>query len=176
MPSISNSLKIKNISSIALDAQGNKWFGTYGNGVLKFDDTNWTNYTKINGLSSDTVTSIAIDAHGNKWFGSYRGLSVFNENGIDLSNSQTQNNIIDIEGLPVSLYPIPVTDKLNIQLKDACKPSSISIVNALGQTVYSNSKPEGQSIVVDMNGMAKGSYVVQIVVEGKSYSAIMLKE
>lgn len=67
--STSNQLPGNEVNAIAIDAQGNKWFGT-ADGVSKFDGTNWTNYDTLNsGLLSDIVTSIAIDAQGNKWFG-----------------------------------------------------------------------------------------------------------
>ena len=30
------------VRSIAVDPQGNKWIGTYGGGLAKFDGVNWT--------------------------------------------------------------------------------------------------------------------------------------
>ena len=60
------------VNSIAIDAKGNKWFGTPG-GVSKFDGTNWINYTTADGLADNRVYFIAIDAQGNKWFGTYFG-------------------------------------------------------------------------------------------------------
>ncbi len=61
--------------SIAIDAQGNKWFGTYKGGVSKFDGTNWITYTTEDGLAGNIVCAIAIDAQGNKWFGTDAGVS-----------------------------------------------------------------------------------------------------
>jgi ligand-binding sensor domain-containing protein len=55
------------VQAIAIDAMDNKWFCTYGDGILKFDGTNWTTYTD-NGLING-ASSIAIDAQGNKWLG-----------------------------------------------------------------------------------------------------------
>jgi ligand-binding sensor domain-containing protein len=55
------------VQAIAIDANDNKWFCTYGDGILKFDGTNWTTYTN-NGLING-ASSIAIDAQGNKWLG-----------------------------------------------------------------------------------------------------------
>ncbi len=58
------------VLSIAIDDQGNKWFGTNYGGVGKFDDINWTVYNTSNsGLPEDIVYSIVIDALENKWFG-----------------------------------------------------------------------------------------------------------
>ena len=65
------------VYAIAIDATGNKWFGTSG-GVSKFDGTSWTTYTTADGLVSNSVRSIAIDAWGNKWFGTNgEGVSKF---------------------------------------------------------------------------------------------------
>lgn len=63
-----------NVNSIAIDHQGNIWFGTY-NGVSKFDGNEWTNYTTANsGLINNTVNSIAIDSSGIKWIGCGDGI------------------------------------------------------------------------------------------------------
>jgi ligand-binding sensor domain-containing protein len=57
-----------NVYAIAIDAQGNKWFGTNA-GVSKFDGANWTTYNTANsGLAEDVVQAIVIDGQGNKWF------------------------------------------------------------------------------------------------------------
>jgi ligand-binding sensor domain-containing protein len=67
--------------AIAIDASGNKWFGTWGGGVSKFDGTTWTTYNSSNsGLAYNSVQAIAIDASGNKWFGTtFSGVSKFHE-------------------------------------------------------------------------------------------------
>ncbi len=67
------------VDAIAIDASGNKWFGTYY-GVGKFDGTNWTTYNTSNSdLADNDVHAIAIDASGNKWFGTDIGVSKFHE-------------------------------------------------------------------------------------------------
>lgn len=59
------------VTSIAIDAQGNKWFGTFYGEVIKFDNENWTVFDNTNsGLPGKyQISSIAIDAQDNKWFG-----------------------------------------------------------------------------------------------------------
>lgn len=65
------------ITAMAIDAQGNKWFGTYFGEVVKFDDINWTVYTKSNSkLTGDFIKSIAIDNQDIVWIGT-----------VDLNNS-----------------------------------------------------------------------------------------
>jgi ligand-binding sensor domain-containing protein len=63
------------INAIAIDAQGNKWFGTE-KGVFKFNGF-LTNYTTSDGLVNNIVNAIAIDENGNKWFGTDYGISIF---------------------------------------------------------------------------------------------------
>ena len=64
------------VSVIAIDRDGNKWFGTYWV-IIKFDGTTWTNYDTLDGLIYNVVSAIAIDSEDNKWFGTWRGVSKF---------------------------------------------------------------------------------------------------
>ena len=68
-------LSRNSVYTIEIDSQGNKWFGTEGGGVSRYDDTNWITFTKNNGLGWDYIYSMAIDAEGNKWFGYYNGVT-----------------------------------------------------------------------------------------------------
>jgi ligand-binding sensor domain-containing protein len=70
---------VYNVKTIAIDASGNKWFGSYGWGVTKFNGIYWTTYNTENGLAFDWVNSICFDNEGNKWFGTQDGLSKFND-------------------------------------------------------------------------------------------------
>ncbi len=75
------------INAIAIDNNGNKWFGTNGNGVSKLNgQTLWTNYNLQNtdsmpgsGLISNFIFSISVDNRDSLWFGTDRdGISEFN--------------------------------------------------------------------------------------------------
>jgi hypothetical protein len=83
-----------NITSIAIDAQGNKWVGTQ-NGLSKFDGVNWTTFNMSNSqIPSNSINSVAIDSKGNKWIGTNNGLAKFdNINWItySLPNSNTND-------------------------------------------------------------------------------------
>ncbi|OQA91552.1 MAG: Two component regulator propeller [Elusimicrobia bacterium ADurb.Bin231] len=58
------------VRAIEIDNTGAKWFGTFGNGVSKYDGSSWTTYNMANsGLASDYVKVIAPDPLGNIWFG-----------------------------------------------------------------------------------------------------------
>jgi len=90
------------ISAMAIDAQGNKWFGTYGSGVFKFDGTNWTNYTAENsGLKDNTIIKNAItaDPQGNVWFGTSsrvtsRGTGVSKFDGTKWTTYNSDNGLV----------------------------------------------------------------------------------
>jgi ligand-binding sensor domain-containing protein len=80
--------------AIAIDVGGNKWIGTCGGGLAKFDGVNWTVYNTSNsGLPNDTVFMIAIDRGGNKWIGTGAGLAKFD--GVNWTVYNTSNS-----GLP----------------------------------------------------------------------------
>ena len=66
-----------NFIAIAIDLEGNLWFGEYGDGVTKFDGSTWTTYTTSDGLANNYVFAIAIDDEGHKWFGTLGGISKF---------------------------------------------------------------------------------------------------
>jgi ligand-binding sensor domain-containing protein len=67
------------IESIAIDAKGNKWFGT-DNGVFKFDGKNWEHYYSDNSsLKGAYYPAIAIDAQHNIWFGTMSGIGGISE-------------------------------------------------------------------------------------------------
>lgn len=69
------------VTSIAIDAQGNKWFGTYDGQVAKFDGINWTVYNNTNSIlpANYPITSIVIDKQNNKWIGTYLSYYYANE-------------------------------------------------------------------------------------------------
>ena len=59
------------ITRIAIDASGNKWFGTLNHGIVKFDGTIWTNY-----LILPPYYIKAIEAEGDTiWVGGVSGLA-----------------------------------------------------------------------------------------------------
>jgi ligand-binding sensor domain-containing protein len=100
------------ISSIVIDASGNKWIGTVF-GLAKHDgqtpeETGWTVYNTSNsGLLNNYVTSIAIDANGNKWIGTDGGglarydgqtWTVYNSSNSGLTDNRIVTIAIDASG------------------------------------------------------------------------------
>ncbi len=91
------------VTSIAIDAQGIKWFGTNDGQVAKFDGINWTVYNNTNSILpvNYPITSITIDKQNNKWIGTYliysdpNGLVIGTDGGLfkfDDSNWTIYNN------------------------------------------------------------------------------------
>ena len=94
------------IWSIAIDSNGDKWFGTCG-GIAKFDGVDWTVYnTENSGLPNDIVYSIAIESNGDKWFGTSSGAAkfdgnkwtVYNEDNSDIPKNHIGSIAIDSNG------------------------------------------------------------------------------
>jgi ligand-binding sensor domain-containing protein len=68
------------VLSVAVDREGNLWFGT-NKGVSVFDEETWTTYDTSDGLANQSVDAIAVDSGGNKWFGTQGGVSVLDDGG-----------------------------------------------------------------------------------------------
>src|SRR5690554_808679 len=76
------------VIDISIDNEDNKWIGTWQNGLMKFDDTHWTNFTTTNsGLPNDKINCVVNDHDGHVWIGTPSGLTKF-----DGSNWTTYNN------------------------------------------------------------------------------------
>jgi diguanylate cyclase (GGDEF)-like protein len=63
-----------NLQSIAEDADGTLWLGTWSQGLHRWKDGKLTRYTTASGLYDDVAWSVLDDLHGNLWMGSNRGI------------------------------------------------------------------------------------------------------
>lgn len=93
------------IHTIAIDANGSKYFGSNSKGVSKFDGANWTTYNTENGLVDNAIRTIIVDKKNNLWIGTTDGVSMYNgakwrtytvEDG--LSHNWVTSIVIDDEG------------------------------------------------------------------------------
>ena len=94
------------ITSIAIDGGGRKWFGTNGNGVYLISADNMTqlqHFTSDNSaLLSNSVLSISIDqVSGEVFFGTENGLCSYISDATETNTEMTKDN--------VWAYPNPVT-------------------------------------------------------------------
>jgi ligand-binding sensor domain-containing protein len=82
------------VSAIAIDKLGNKWFGTLGNGVVKFENNNnWITYDESNGLADNRVNAIIIDESNTIWFGTDKGVSKFD--GLTWTTYTTSDGLVE---------------------------------------------------------------------------------
>lgn len=65
------------VRSIYEDSQGNYWFGSWSEGVCKFDGVTLTYFTHLNGLSNNQVRTIQEDQQGNIWFATGQGITKY---------------------------------------------------------------------------------------------------
>ena len=151
------------ISAIAVDAGGRKWFGTYGNGVYLISEDNLTqihHFTTSNSkLISDNIEDIAInDKTGEVFFATSNGLCSY------MSDATTPNDDMDKDN--VYAYPNPVTPEYNglITIVGLSYNADIKIVTSNGYLV-AEGRSNGGSFTwngCDKNGkrVASGVYMV----------------
>jgi ligand-binding sensor domain-containing protein len=62
------------IRSIFQDSKGNLWFGTLGEGVVRYDVRSLTYFSDPDGFNAQSVHAINEDKGGNLWFGTDQGV------------------------------------------------------------------------------------------------------
>lgn len=71
---LNSGLPNNTVYAAAVDQQNVKWFGTDGDGLVRFDGEHWTVYNTVNSpMNCDFVRCITIDPQGNKWIGTACG-------------------------------------------------------------------------------------------------------
>src|SRR5262245_41492234 len=70
-------LRFETVRSILEDSKGNYWFGSWNEGVCRFDGKSLTYFTTEDGLSDNQIRSIREDRNGVVWFEGGFGLSGF---------------------------------------------------------------------------------------------------
>lgn len=72
-------LEIKeNSNCVFEDLKGNKWFGSNGNGLTKYDGKKYSYYNTEQGLAGNFIRDIEQDEKGNLWICTNRGLNFYN--------------------------------------------------------------------------------------------------
>lgn len=76
-----NQLPFEGFYCIEEDKKGVIWATTFGQGLLRYDGSEWKTFNKKNsGLSDNMIFSVFIDKRNNKWFSTYnQGICVYNE-------------------------------------------------------------------------------------------------
>lgn len=86
-------LALSSILSGFKDKAGNLWFGTFGNGISKYDGKSFTTYNSSHGLIHNLIEAITEDSNGNIWFSTYGGVSKYN--GVYFENFTTEHGLPD---------------------------------------------------------------------------------
>tara|TARA_B100000780_G_scaffold230086_1_gene169773 strand:- start:138 stop:1367 length:1230 start_codon:yes stop_codon:yes gene_type:complete len=88
------------------EAPDSMWFGSPLGGVAFFDGSDYTTYDSPFGLLNNNTTDLLIDNDGNKWIGTDIGISVLDENNLNVSQftqmyllppPDTLNQIVDLD-------------------------------------------------------------------------------
>lgn len=70
-------LRFETVRAILHDSKGNHWFGSWNEGVCRFDGKDLTYFTTADGLADNQVRSIQEDRDGVVWFECASGISGF---------------------------------------------------------------------------------------------------
>ena len=100
-PDFDTTLVSQYIRSIFEDSKGNLWFGTLGEGVVRYgastDVKKTLNYfSHPDGFYNNTVYAINEDKNGNLWFGTDQGVYKYNASGFRQYNQKDGLTNIDI--------------------------------------------------------------------------------
>ncbi len=159
------------VTGIAIDAGGRKWFSTNGVGVFLISNDNFQqlqHFTTDNSpLISDIVLSVAIDdTTGEVFFGTDKGLCSYISDATRVNDEMTKDNVY--------AYPNPVTPDYTglITINGLTYNADVKIMNSSGKLV-AEGRSNGGTFTWDGrdkkgNRVASGVYMVATATsEGK---------
>lgn len=169
-------VKIKEIENVLLTAKGKEFIidmAEYVNDPdgeqLKYDIT----------ISNSTIAHIT--AKNNQLIGTALGYGMVDVN-VKAKDARGESVTFDFKvqvkdpSKPLSVYPNPVTDYVNVATLDMAE-TTINIYSSTGQLVHSEiSQVSGMEPArIDMRGCAPGNYSVQVTFGGKEYKQNIVK-
>jgi ligand-binding sensor domain-containing protein len=95
-PDFDTTLVSQYIRSIFQDSKGNLWFGTLGEGVVRYNVKTLTYFSNPDGFNSSSVYAINEDKNGNLWFGTDQGVYKYDGKTFRNYNQKDGLNHIDI--------------------------------------------------------------------------------
>ena len=124
----------------------------------------------INGSITGTPSEVipATPGEGLDW-----DLSEFNTSGTIKVKISTGLNELQSNS---EVYPNPFHNKLNVMLGSTVSEAQISIVNLIGEVVYSSKFSNTDQINLNLNTLAKGVYLLQINANESLVSKKIVKE
>ena len=99
-------LRFETVRSILEDSKGNYWFGSWKEGVCRFDGESFTYFTVEDGLSDNQIRSIHEDRNGVVWFEGGFGISGFDGEKIITPTNRDYTSKDDWDP-PILLEPPP---------------------------------------------------------------------
>lgn len=131
---------------------------------------NW--YQSYNGMRNVKVTDLDL-RNDNVVFAATYGRGVFS----GTFTNTVLNNDMFTNNKNVSIYPNPVKDNLNINIKDFSGEVSIKIIDINGREVFNkNINNFNTSNVLDLSAFSSGIYVLKLSGEGLNYSEKIILE
>jgi ligand-binding sensor domain-containing protein len=97
-------LRFEVVRSILEDSKGNFWFGSWKEGVCRFDGETFTYFTTEDGLSDNQIRSIREDRNGVVWFEGGVGISGFDGERIITPSSRNYTSKDDWRLQPGDLW------------------------------------------------------------------------
>lgn len=109
------------------------------------------------------------------------GVSEIKVTGTDVrgeSVSQSFRVLVRSSDEPLTLYPNPVRDELNIRVGDDVKSVSLKLLSALGNIAFEGNFTDVspfEPVQADLSAIAAGSYVAVVTVDGTEYRRQIVK-
>ncbi len=115
----------------------------------------WTQKTFSLSAYNNQQVYIAIQCVSNDAF-----IFLIDDISINTSSVVNENSIKDN---PISIYPNPANDIINIDFgNNTVKDTKIKIYNTIGEMVYSSDNIKSKNIQIDMSNNTKGIYFIKI--------------
>jgi len=151
-----NGLGNNYIYTILQDSKGNVWFGTDGNGLVKYADGKFQFFDENSGIGDDVVYSITEDENGDIWFST-------SSSGLYSYDGATFKNYTTVDGL----------SSQNI-LSLACKDKHVFILTDKGLDVFHQ---EGNIFINMLEDKESGKMQADLnsVYTGKDYVCFALQ-
>lgn len=109
------------------------------------------------------------------------GVSDIKVTGTDVRGEQVSQEfkvLVRSASKPLSLYPNPVVDVMNIRVGSDAKSVSLKMISAIGTVVYGDEFKDVSpfsSISVNLSGLVPGSYTAFVVIDGVEYKQQIVK-
>jgi signal transduction histidine kinase/ligand-binding sensor domain-containing protein/DNA-binding response OmpR family regulator len=98
--------------AITKDDQNNMWFGTFGNGVIRYNQSNNTllqlqnDPTNVNSISNNGVRTILIDSKKRIWVGTVKGLNSFYIENVEKGDFKVNHYFNNRNGLKFDIHTV----------------------------------------------------------------------